>query len=309
MFHSEFPVVKNVKLLYNNIIITRRCSKIYINMLCNYGQMLYSRWFCEKSDNYKALSNICVSSGRRFSKDSFEIEPAMRETYVIILVTAGKGIFIIDGVKYPVKRGNSVMLFPFTSVKIVAYPNNIFEYKWVEITGFEIAVMISRTNFSKNRPIAPELPVDNFLQYFDVSDSSSETAYSICRTNGKVLILLSYYLQYYPSRKSTETNYVMQARDYIDRKFRETDCTVKSVAEKIQIDRTYLYRLFKEETGTSVIGYINQCRIRRACTMLSSTTAQVKDVALSVGFSDQLYFSKVFKKSTALPLQNTVKSI
>ena len=78
---------------------------------------------------------------------------------------------------------------PFTSVKIVAYPNNIFEYKWVEITGFEIAVMISRTNFSKNRPIAPELPVDNFLQYFDVSDSSSETAYSICRTNGKVLIL------------------------------------------------------------------------------------------------------------------------
>ena len=61
-------------------------------------------------------------------------------------------------------------------------------------------------------------------------------------------------------------------------------------------DSTYLYRLFKEETGTSVIGYINQCRIRRACTMLSSTTAQVKDVALSVGFSDQLYFSKVFKK-------------
>ena len=88
----------------------------------------------KKSDNYKALSNICVSSGRRFSKDSFEIEPAMRETYAIILVTAGKGIFIIDGVKYPVKRGNSVMLFPFTSVKIVAYPNNIFEYKWVEIT-------------------------------------------------------------------------------------------------------------------------------------------------------------------------------
>ena len=146
--------------------------------------------FVKKSDNYNALSNICVSSGRRFSKDSFEIEPAMRETYVIILVTAGKGIFIIDGVKYPVKRGNSVMLFPFTSVKIVAYPNNIFEYKWVEITGFEIAVMISRTNFSKNRPIAPELPVDNFLQYFDVSDSSSETAYSICRTNGKVLIIV-----------------------------------------------------------------------------------------------------------------------
>lgn len=250
----------------------------------------------KKSDDYKALSNICVSSGTRFSKESFEIKPAMRETYVIFLVTAGKGIFVIDGVKYPVKRGNSVMLFPFSSIKIAAYPNNIFEYKWVEIKGFEIAVMISRTNFSKNRPVAPELPVDNFFQYFDVGDSSTETVYSACRTNGKVLILLSYYLQYYPSQKSTETNYVMQARDYIDRNFREVDCTVKSVAEKIQIDRTYLYRLFKEETGMSVIEYINWCRIRRACTMLSNTLAQIKDVALSVGFSDQLYFSKVFKK-------------
>lgn len=250
----------------------------------------------KKSDDYKALSNICVSSGTRFSKESFEIKPAMRETYVIFLVTAGKGIFVIDGVKYPVKGGNSVMLFPFSSIKIAAYPNNIFEYKWVEIKGFEIAVMISRTNFSKNRPVAPELPVDNFFQYFDVSDSSTETVYSACRTNGKVLILLSYYLQYYPSQKSTETNYVMQARDYIDRNFREVDCTVKSVAEKIQIDRTYLYRLFKEETGMSVIEYINWCRIRRACTMLSNTSAQIKDVALSVGFSDQLYFSKVFKK-------------
>ena len=71
---------------------------------------------------------------------------------------------------------------------------------------------------------------------------------------------------------------------------------LKSVADKVQIDRTYLYRLFKEETGFSVIEYINNCRIGRACTMLNNTNVQIKDVALSVGFSDQLYFSKVFRK-------------
>ena len=88
----------------------------------------------------------------------------------------------------------------------------------------------------------------------------------------------------------------MQARDYIERNFRDVSCTVKSVADKVQIDRTYLYRLFKEETGFSVIEYINNCRIGRACTMLNNTDVQIKDVALSVGFSDQLYFSKVFRK-------------
>lgn len=91
----------------------------------------------------------------------------------------------------------------------------MFEYKWVELTGFEIAVMISRTNFSKSRPVAPEIPVESLFQYFDVCDDNSDTVYAACRTNGKVLILLSYYIQYYPSRKSTETDYIMQARDYI----------------------------------------------------------------------------------------------
>ena len=230
----------------------------------------------EQNSNYRVLSNVCVSCGVRIPDIDFEIKPAMRETYGLFLVTAGKGIFIIDGIEYPVKRGNSVMLFPYSSISVKSYPNIMFEYKWVELTGFEIAVMISRTNFSKSRPVAPEIPVESLFQYFDVCDDNSDTVYAACRTNGKVLILLSYYIQYYPSRKSIETDYIMQARDYID--------------------RTYLYRLFKEETGFSVIEYINNCRIGRACTMLNNTNVQIKDVALSVGFSDQLYFSKVFRK-------------
>ena len=250
----------------------------------------------EQNSNYRVLSNVCVSCGVRIPDIDFEIKPAMRETYGLFLVTAGKGIFIIDGIEYPVKRGNSVMLFPYSSISVKAYPNIMFEYKWVELTGFEIAVMISRTNFSKSRPVAPEIPVESLFQYFDVCDDNSDTVYAACRTNGKVLILLSYYIQYYPSRKSTETDYIMQARDYIERNFRQVSCTVKSVADKVQLDRTYLYRLFKEETGFSVIEYINNCRIGRACTMLNNTDVQIKDVALSVGFSDQLYFSKVFRK-------------
>ena len=109
----------------------------------------------EQNSNYRVLSNVCVSCGVRIPDIDFEIKPAMRETYGLFLVTAGKGIFIIDGIEYPVKRGNSVMLFPYSSISVKIYPNIMFEYKWVELTGFEIAVMISRTNFSKSRPVAP----------------------------------------------------------------------------------------------------------------------------------------------------------
>ena len=58
----------------------------------------------EQNSNYRVLSNVCVSCGVRIPDIDFEIKPAMRETYGLFLVTAGKGIFIIDGIEYPVKR-------------------------------------------------------------------------------------------------------------------------------------------------------------------------------------------------------------
>ena len=51
----------------------------------------------EQNSNYRVLSNVCVSCGVRIPDIDFEIKPAMRETYGLFLVTAGKGIFIIDG--------------------------------------------------------------------------------------------------------------------------------------------------------------------------------------------------------------------
>ena len=72
----------------------------------------------EQNGNYRVLSNVCVSCGVRIPDIDFEIKPAMRETYGLFLVTAGKGIFIIDGIEYPVKRGNSVMPVSYTHLTL-----------------------------------------------------------------------------------------------------------------------------------------------------------------------------------------------
>ena len=63
-----------------------------------------------------------------------------------------------------------------------------------------------------------------------------------------------------------------------------------------QDDRSYLYRLFKDKTGVSVSDYITRTRISKAEVLLSNGSLSVKDVAYSVGFPDQMYFSRVFKK-------------
>ena len=88
----------------------------------------------------------------------------------------------------------------------------------------------------------------------------------------------------------------MIAREFIENYFTSEYCTVKKVTEFVKLDRTYLFRLFKNDVGMSVQEFFNRCRIAKASTMLMASNHTIKTVAYSVGITDQLYFSKLFKK-------------
>ncbi|MGM9625886.1 MAG: helix-turn-helix domain-containing protein [Eubacteriales bacterium] len=53
--------------------------------------------------------------------------------------------------------------------------------------------------------------------------------------------------------------------------------------------------LFREVTGMSPVAYITGLRVRRAAELLSQTNLPMADIALSVGYEDPLYFSRVFR--------------
>ena len=54
--------------------------------------------------------------------------------------------------------------------------------------------------------------------------------------------------------------------------------------------------LFRAAFGASPVAYRSQLRLRRARELLVSSQLNVAQVALAVGFTDALYFSRVFRK-------------
>ena len=67
--------------------------------------------------------------------------------------------------------------------------------------------------------------------------------------------------------------------------------------EKFGYSAFYLRSVFKESFQVSPNEYLLKVRMERACLLLRQGV-QAKDAANEVGFSDPLYFSKVFKKFT-----------
>ena len=72
--------------------------------------------------------------------------------------------------------------------------------------------------------------------------------------------------------------------------------TVEELAKLCSVSKYYFCRLFKEETGLSVIQYIISYRISIAETMLKTTDNSVENVAYLCGFDDVSYFYRTYKK-------------
>lgn len=93
-----------------------------------------------------------------------------------------------------------------------------------------------------------------------------------------------------------QTNhFVRMAREYIGEHYSE-DITLTDVAEQVGISSGYLSMMFSQTLDCGFVDYLNQVRIDHACIYLEQNTLKNYEIAYRVGFRDEKYFSRVFKK-------------
>ncbi len=89
--------------------------------------------------------------------------------------------------------------------------------------------------------------------------------------------------------------HVRKAMAYLDSHYFE-NCSVSLLAAKMNLNRSYLQRIFKAETGSTPAAYLLELRLQRASALLARTDLPIAQVSDYVGFSSQQYFTHVFCK-------------
>lgn len=74
------------------------------------------------------------------------------------------------------------------------------------------------------------------------------------------------------------------------------DLSLKSIAEKMCVNASYLSSQFKKECGETLTDYVNKMRMEYAATILTHSDKQVQEIAEECGILDTNYFIKLFKK-------------
>ena len=85
---------------------------------------------------------------------------------------------------------------------------------------------------------------------------------------------------------------------YIQQHYNDPELDLSAVSQQINMNATYFSALFKRETGQCFIEYLTFLRMTRAKELLKATQKRTSDIAFEVGYNDQNYFSKLFKKYT-----------
>ncbi|MNP75139.1 Arabinose operon regulatory protein [compost metagenome] len=76
------------------------------------------------------------------------------------------------------------------------------------------------------------------------------------------------------------------------------------MADHVGFSKNYLSNLFKQETGTTIWNYLLDVRMKKAREMLLNTDLKLYEIADRLGYSEQIYFSRMFKERYGLsPLE------
>src|SRR5699024_4245718 len=100
------------------------------------------------------------------------------------------------------------------------------------------------------------------------------------------------------TKQQLKNNYhkdVLHACYYVSNNI-DKKLSLDEVAEHLYLNASYFSRLFKKELNITFVEYVKQRKVERAKELLEITNDSVGSVCEQLGYDNQSYFIKVFKK-------------
>ncbi|MBU9744891.1 response regulator [Lachnospiraceae bacterium ASD3451] len=104
---------------------------------------------------------------------------------------------------------------------------------------------------------------------------------------------------YLSEKKQNAQVYIQFTKEYIEKHY-ASDLSLNMIAERIQINPSYLSTVFKEQTGINYNKYLTSVRIEKSKELLKDPRYNISQIAQMVGYSSTRYFGKMFVSETGI---------
>lgn len=240
--------------------------------------------------------------GQEFCSPNKKTEKYRASSYSLHFILFGSGT-LVDGDKiYKLSAGNAFLLYEGKQYEYYPDVKNPWSYFWIDILGENLDILFERAGFSVDGPvikIARMTELNSLLR--NLHDSYSNQNHGEMAYYGYFMLILDRIFENSTISLADHgeiLNY-KRIRDiliYMNCNYR-MDLTPRVIGEKFNISYGTLMVIFKSEIGMSPMEYLMNFRISHACEMLrEDSRISIGEISSIVGYPDQRYFSRVFKK-------------
>jgi AraC family transcriptional regulator, arabinose operon regulatory protein len=223
-------------------------------------------------------------------------------SYLFFIVTSGSGSLTYKNQTYKMKSGDCAFIDCRTEYSQSSSADDLWSLKWAHFNGFNMAGIYGKYLERGGEPCFALLDTSSIIKRIDLllETASSSSYLRDMKINEHLSSLLTLIMEYSwnPEKaKTSRTRMVCtgEVRKYIDSNYRE-ELSLEVVAKQFNINKSYLLRIFKEDSGITINNYILQQRILKAKNDLRFTGKTLEAIAEDSGFKDANYFIRMFKK-------------
>jgi len=240
--------------------------------------------------------------GAEICDKNYSFGPTIRDNFVLHFIVDGKGKFTIDGKTIELGVGDMFILPKGKVTFYQADKKHPWTYLWVGFSGSKAESILSKTQLLEQYFCHSTLKskvLDQIVKLTQFRDQKLDDITEL-QLIAELYKLLAFLIEEFPSKAMSDSsiliqNYIKQAKKIIHTQY-GNPLKISEIAKKLNLNRSYLYKIFKEETGYSLKDYLIQIRMEKSADLLTSTTFHISEIANAIGFPDALTFSKAFKK-------------
>ena len=194
-----------------------------------------------------------------------------------------------DGIAYPIKKGHIRVGTPGERCNSLLP----FKTKYVKFSADgKLADLLDKSPhyFHSRRTFEVEKMLDEMISLYHTNE------YDELMLGGKLLVFISTVIADASiTTGSADNEIIIKAKKYIEEHIKDP-IKLSDIAFAVNLSPNYLHTRFHNEAGITPREYLIDCRLKKACELLSTTSNSISEISEKCGFCNQQYMSLLFKQ-------------
>lgn len=219
------------------------------------------------------------------------------QEYILIYCTEGEGYIHVEDKKYRIRKQEAFCIPSNKKHRYYASEENPWSIFWVHFKGEntvhfpldDCEIIQINSRHAENR----------IITLFDVLFRVLERNYTLGNfiyiSQVLSLILAEIYFREKVDEASKQNRHITAIIRYMY-KHMDENLRLEDLSRELQLSKSYINAVFKKYADRAPIDFFINLKMQEACKLLKSTDLYIAEIGQRLGYEDQYYFSRIFKK-------------